>query len=137
MVLQIKDYLLTKELYNRCGTHIVSILYLYQDGCPECVKQSIVLDDLANTYPEIRVYWIDKDLQTPALDTLMSILKIKNSPSIVIKDKVYDSFQTTSQIESHIPQIAKWKKDAEKKALEKEVNTDFKEDVLKEEPKTQ
>ena len=136
-LLQIKDYLLTKELYNRCGTHIVSILYLYQDGCPECVKQSIVLDDLANTYPEIRVYWIDKDLQTPALDTLMSILKIKNSPSIVIKDKVYDSFQTTSQIESHIPQIAKWKKDAEKKALEKEVNTDFKEDVLKEEPKTQ
>lgn len=114
-LLQIKDYLLTKELYNRCGTHIVSILYLYQDNCPECVKQSIVLEDLANRYPEIRVYWIDSDLQTPALDTLISILKIKNTPSIVIKDKVYGNFQAVTDIESYIPQIAKWKKAAEDK----------------------
>jgi hypothetical protein len=117
-LLQIKDYLLTKELYNRCGTHIVSILYLYKDGCEECVKQSIILDDLAKNYPEIRVYWIDKDLQTPALDTLISILGIKDTPSIVIKNKVYDKLQTTNDIESHIPQIAQWKREAEKKALE-------------------
>lgn len=121
-LLQIKDYLLTKELYNRCGTHIVSVLYLYQEGCTECVKQSIVLDDLASTYPEIRVYWIDKDLKTPALDTLISILGIKKTPSIVIKDKVYDSLQTTSDIESHIPQIAQWKKEKQK-ALEKKSTT--------------
>lgn len=109
-LLQIKDYMLTKELYNRCGTHIVSILYLYQEGCEECVKQSIILDDLASRYPEIRVYWIDKDLQTPALDTLISILNIKKTPSIVIKNKVYDSLQSTGDIESYIPQIAEWKK---------------------------
>ncbi len=118
-LLQIKDYLLTKELYNRCGTHIVSILYLYEEQCTECVKQSIVLEDLAGRYPEIRVYWIDKALQTPALDTLISILNIKKTPSIVIKDKVYDSFQTTSDIESYIPQIAKWKKAAEDAAKDK------------------
>ncbi len=114
-LLQIKDYMLTKELYNRCGTHIVSILYLYQEGCEECVKQSIVLDDLAKRYPEIRLYWIDKDLQTPALDTLVSILNIKKTPSIVIKNKVYDSFQSTSDIEKHIPQIAEWKRENELK----------------------
>lgn len=112
-LLQIKDYMLTKELYNRCGTHIVSILYLYQENCPECVKQSIILDDLASRYPEIRVYWIDKDLQTPALDTLVSILNIKKTPSIVIKNKVYDSLQSTTDIENHIPQIAEWKRAAE------------------------
>lgn len=123
-LLQIKDYLLTKELYNRCGTHIVSILYLYQEGCAECVKQSIILDDLASTYPEIRVYWIDKDLQTPALDTLISILGIKSTPSIVIKNKVYDSLQTTSDIESYIPQIAKWKREAEAKEKLKETKKD-------------
>ncbi len=123
-LLQIKDYLLTKELYNRCGTHIVSILYLYQEGCTECVKQSIILDDLASTYPEIRVYWIDKDLQTPALDTLISILGIKSTPSIVIKNKVYDSLQTTADIESYIPQIAKWKKEAEVKEKLKETTKD-------------
>lgn len=123
-LLQIKDYLLTKELYNRCGTHIVSILYLYQEGCAECVKQSIILDDLASTYPEIRVYWIDKDLQTPALDTLISILGIKSTPSIVIKNKVYDSLQTTSDIESYIPQIAKWKREAEAKEKLKETTKD-------------
>ncbi len=112
-LLQIKDYLLTKELYNRCGTHIVSILYLYQESCEECVKQSIILDELSKRYPEIRVYWIDKDLQTPALDTLISILRIQKTPSIVIKDKVYDSLQTIADIESYIPQIAKWKKQAQ------------------------
>jgi hypothetical protein len=121
-LLQIKDYLLTKELYNRCGTHIVSILYLYEENCTECVKQSIVLDDLASRYPEIRVYWIDKDLQTPALDTLISILNIKKTPSIVIKNKVYDSLQTTADIESYIPQIAKWKKAAEDEAKKKSSN---------------
>ena len=114
-LLQIKDYLLTKELYNRCGTHIASILYLYQDVCQDCVKQSIILDDLAKKYPEIRVYWIDKDIETPALDTLVSILNIQKTPSIVIKDKAYSDFQTTEQIEKYIPQIAEWKKEALKK----------------------
>lgn len=123
-LLQIKDYLLTKELFNRCGTHIVSILYLYQDGCEECVKQSIILDDLAKTYPEIRVYWIDKDLQTPALNTLVSILNIKKTPSIVISNKVYEGLQTIEEIEKKIPQIAEWKKLEEKEALKKDKNSE-------------
>ncbi len=130
-LLQIKDYLLTKELYNRCGTHIVSVLYLYQEGCADCVKQSIILDNLASTYPEIRVYWIDKDLQTPALDTLISILGIKKTPSIVIRNKVYDSLQTTADLESHIPQIAQWKREAEAKKSKPKVDTTKTEEVNK------
>ena len=52
-LLEIKDYLLMKEITNRCGQKSVFILYFYttSDNCSECVKQGYVLTDLRQKYP--------------------------------------------------------------------------------------
>jgi glutaredoxin len=110
-LLQIKDYLLMKEYHDRCNQDTVSILYFHDVDCTTCSRQSIILDKIVEEYPEIRVYYFDKTTNTPALDTLSSIFKIKESPSLVINDKVYSGYQDLEQIESYIPEIKVWKKE--------------------------
>lgn len=109
-LLQIKDYLLTKEFHDRCKQNTVSILYFHSAPCEDCAKQSIVLDKIVEDYPEIRVYYFDITTNTPALDTLSSIFKIKDTPSIVINDVAHPGFQDITKIESYIPEIKAWKK---------------------------
>lgn len=110
-LLQIKDYLLTKEYHDRCKQDTVSILYFHDVNCIECSNQSIILDKIVSEYPEIRVYYFDKTTNTPALDTLMSVFKIESTPSLVIDDKMYEGYQDVEKIESYIPQIKIWKKE--------------------------
>lgn len=110
-LLQIKDYLLTKEYHDRCKQDTVSILYFHDVDCEACSNQSIILDKIVAEYPEIRVYYFDKTTNTPALDTLLSVFKIGSTPSIVISDKVYEGYQNLEQIESYIPEIKIWKKE--------------------------
>lgn len=113
-LLQIKDYLLAKEFHDRCKKSTVSILYFYDTDCTECAKQSIILDKIISDYPEIRVYYLDRKTYNPALDTLSSIFKIKESPTLVINEKTYTGFQDISKIESYIPEIKAWKTAKEK-----------------------
>ncbi len=110
-LLQIKDYLLTKEYHDRCKQNTVSILYFYDVDCTTCRAQSIILDKIVEDYPEIRVYYFDKTTNTPALDTLSSIFHITENPSLVIDDKVYGGYQDLDHIESYIPEIKVWKKE--------------------------
>lgn len=109
VLLQIKDYLLAKEFHDRCHKNTVSILYFYDNDCVDCAKQSIILDKIISDYPEIRVYYLDRKTDNPALDTLSSIFKIKNSPSLVINEETYADYQDVDAIESHIPEIKIWK----------------------------
>lgn len=108
-LLQIKDYLLAKEFHDRCKQNTVSILYFYDTDCVDCAKQSIILDKIISDYPEIRVYYLDKKTDNPALDTLSSIFKVAQSPTLVINEKTYTGFQDIQKIESYIPEIKAWK----------------------------
>ncbi|MBC7981573.1 thioredoxin family protein [Candidatus Parcubacteria bacterium] len=108
-LLQIKDYLLAKEFHDRCKKNTVSILYFYDTDCQDCAKQSIILDKIISDYPEIRVYYLDKKSDNPALDTLSSIFKITQSPTLVINEKTFTGFQDVAKIESYIPEIKLWK----------------------------
>jgi hypothetical protein len=114
-LLQIKDYLLNKEYHDRCKQNVVSILYFHDIDCKECSNQSIILDKVVSSYPEIRVYYFDLTTDTPALATLASVFNVKGGPSLVINDKLYAGFQDVAKIESYIPEIKKWKKEKEDK----------------------
>ncbi len=122
-LLQIKDYLLAKEFHDRCKISTVSILYFYDTECTECVKQSIILDKIISDYPEIRVYYLDKKTYNPALETLSSVFKVKETPTLVINEKTYTGFQDISKIESYIPEIKKWKVLKEKASTTKATTT--------------
>ncbi|MES2622862.1 MAG: thioredoxin family protein [Patescibacteria group bacterium] len=110
-LLQIKDYLLTKEYHERCKQDTVTVLYFHNVDCPECSKQSIILDKLVEEYPEIRVYYFDLTTNTPALDTLSSIYKIQQAPALVIDDKAHVGYQDIDQVKSFIPEIKVWDKE--------------------------
>ncbi len=103
-LLQVKDYLLMEEIKNRCGENLFTILYFHQGECDNCQKQSLVLDELVREYPETRVYWFDKDVNTPAVQTMLSIFGIKQGPTMVINDKAYEGFYTFEEIQNIAPE---------------------------------
>jgi thiol-disulfide isomerase/thioredoxin len=112
-LLQIKDYLLLREFHTRCNEKMVSILYFHESECKDCPKQSLILDKVTEEYPAIRVYWFDKNIDTPALETLLSLFKIKTGPSLVINEKTYEGLQNFETLEQVIPETKILKKEKE------------------------
>lgn len=111
-LLEIKDYLLMNKISEKCKKTPLSIIYFYSnnDNCKDCAKEGFVLTRLRETYPDLRVYSFDYDMDMSAVKTLISINKVKNElPAIVIKDQVYYGFQSIEDIEKAVPELAKLK----------------------------
>jgi hypothetical protein len=106
-LLEIKDYLLMKQITQRCGQKSIFILYFYKnDNCSDCTKQGYVLTDLRESYPNLRVYSFDYNLDISAINAMKSIYKVPdNLPALVINGKVYSGLQTVDQIEKTFPQL--------------------------------
>lgn len=111
-LLQVKDYLLSKKLTEKCGQakKSVFIIYFYTNkgGCPDCARQGYVLTRLKQMYPELRVYSFDYDLDLPVVDSLKAIYKIGDVlPSIIVEDKAYSGFKTIEDLEILLPESVK------------------------------
>ncbi len=110
-ILEIKDYLLTKKINQKCGQKYIPILYFYTtaDNCTECTKQGYVLTELRNKYPNLRVYSFDYNLDLSALRALLHIYKIEDTklPAMVINGKKVTGFHTAEEIEKINPAIKK------------------------------
>lgn len=108
-LLEIKDYLLMKEITKRCGQKSVFILYFYttSDNCSECVKQGYVLTALREKYPALRVYSFDYGLNLSAVETLIKIYDIQDTklPALVSDRHVYTGFHSVEDIEKVIPAL--------------------------------
>ncbi|MES2059831.1 MAG: hypothetical protein V4438_02255 [Patescibacteria group bacterium] len=112
-LLEIKDYLLMRDIAKRCGNKFGFALYFYGDAksCPDCDKASYVLSYLRGKYPDLRVYSFDYNLDLGAVKTLESMLKIKNAlPAIVLDREVLNGFQSKEALEktllAHYPKLA-------------------------------
>ncbi|HEY4508933.1 MAG TPA: thioredoxin family protein [Candidatus Paceibacterota bacterium] len=107
-LLEIKDYLLMNRISEKCKKTPLSIIYFYStdDSCPDCQREGYVLTRLRETYPELRIYSFDYNLDVSAVKTLISIKKVKNQlPAIVIKDRAYYGFQSIEDLEKAIPEL--------------------------------
>ena len=105
-ILQVKDFLLTKRISERCKQKINTIFYFYgsKDACSDCVKQGYVLDALREKYPSLRVYSFDYNLDLSTIKALTSIYKIQNSlPGLVINGKTFSGFKTVEDVETLLP----------------------------------
>lgn len=114
-LLEIKDYLLMKQLAARCSLKPVFILYFYSNtgDCAECEKQGYVLTSLSQTYPQLRVYSFDYNLDVGALQTLTSIDDVdKNLPALRINNKNHYGFKSIDDIQKILPQLATLQKSA-------------------------
>jgi len=112
-LLQIKDYLLMQKIKAKCGEAVVPIFYFYTtaENCSECIKQSAVLTELRNNYPEVRIYSFDYNLDLTALQSLIKIFKVEDTklPALVMNERLYTGFKTTEEIEKAVPEIIKMK----------------------------
>jgi len=110
-LLEIKDYILMQRVSQKCGLKPVFILYFYTNvgDCVDCRRASEVLTYLRQTYPTLRVYSFDYDLEISALQTLIGLRKIKaQMPALVINNRapVY-GFKTLEEMHVLIPELKK------------------------------
>lgn len=110
-LLEIKDFLLMKQLNAKCASKPIAVIYFYgnKDDCPECEKMSFVLTYLREQYPELRIYSFDSNLSLSAVDTLKSIYKVdsRKLPAIIIGDESYTGFRDIEEMKTLIPELKK------------------------------
>jgi hypothetical protein len=108
-LLEIKDYLLMQRINEKCGDKTVSILYFYSNegDCPQCSRAGDVLTYLRQTYPSLRVYSFDHNLDLSALQTLVALRKVNGQlPALIVNNRtpIY-GFKTLGEMESLIPEL--------------------------------
>ncbi|HYF28949.1 MAG TPA: hypothetical protein VEA36_01120 [Candidatus Paceibacterota bacterium] len=105
-LLQIRDYLLTKRLAETCDVEPVTALYFYsnEESCEDCDRAGYALSYLRETYPTLRVYSFDYDLELGALQTLVAVEKVEpRFPAFVINGKRSYGFTELEEFETRFP----------------------------------
>jgi hypothetical protein len=106
-LLEIKDYLLMKRLSKEChNLKPVFVLYFYSNegDCPGCGEAGYALSYLRETYPRLRVYSFDYNLDLGALQTLRAVLGIKAPlPAYVINGKNFSGLVSLKELEAKLP----------------------------------
>lgn len=108
-LLEIRDYLITKRLAEACKTRPVTVLYFYSNAgdCSDCNKAGYALSYLRDTYPALRVYSFDYNLDLGALKTFIAVTKVKNTfPAFVINGKHSYGFTSLDDLEKQFPKGA-------------------------------
>lgn len=108
-LLEIRDYLITKQLAKTCGTKPITVLYFYSNAgdCENCDKAGYALSYLRNTYPTLRVYSFDYNLSLGALRTFITVNKVQNTlPALVINGKQSYGFTSLTDLEKQFPKGA-------------------------------
>lgn len=108
-LLEIRDYMIAKKLSAACGTKPVTVLYFYSNAgdCSDCNKAGYTLSYLHNTYPQLRVYSFDYNLDLGALKTFIAINKVHGPlPAFVINGKESNGFTTPDEFEKRFPKGA-------------------------------
>ena len=108
-LLEIRDYLVTKQLAAACGTHPVTVLYFYSNAgdCADCDKAGYALSYLRDTFPSLRVYSFDYNLGLGALKTLITLDRVKSSlPAFIVNGKTSYGFTDLATLEKEFPKGA-------------------------------
>lgn len=105
-LLEIKDYLLLKNISERCKVKYAFILYFYTtaENCSECERQSVVLSTLREKYPELRVYSFDYSTDLSAVRAMLQIYKIEDTklPAVILDDELLTGFRPIEELEEKI-----------------------------------
>ena len=108
-LLEIRDYLITRKLAEVCGMKPVTVLYFYSNegDCSDCDKAGYALSYLRDTYPSLRVYSFDYNIDLGAMQTFIALNKIRDSfPAFVINGKKIYGFTSLTDLEKQFPKGA-------------------------------
>jgi hypothetical protein len=102
-LLSIRQWLLIKKVKEKCNKNVDIIIFFYSNkvNVSESESQGFVLDYLYQKHPNsIVTYAFDIDKNNPALNTIKEIYGIKETPSIVVNEKLFAGLQSKEKIES-------------------------------------
>ena len=105
-ILQVKDFVISKQIAERCNNLPVTILYFYTDkeSCPDCVKQGYVLDSIRKQYKNVRIYSFDTRLDLTTIKTLKEVYDIEDQlPALVIDGIALKGFRSVEDVKSVLP----------------------------------
>jgi hypothetical protein len=106
-LLEIRDYLLSEQISKTCGLNPTIVLYFYSNAgdCTDtCDRAGYALSYLHATYPQLRVYSFDYNLNLGALKTLEELEKVSPPfPAFVINHKNYEGFTDLNDFEKDFP----------------------------------
>ena len=106
-LLEIRDYLLTQQLAKTCHITPTVALYFYSNtpgSCNDCDRAGYALSYLRQTYPALRVYSFDYDLDLGALKTLIQVAKVQQKfPAFVINGSTSYGFTSLDDFEKLFP----------------------------------
>lgn len=91
-LLEIKDFLLLKQINARCKSVTPYILYFYSNDkdCPDCASQWRTISQLRDENPEVRVYVFDYHSELSAVSALKKLYKVTETlPALIIDGKTY------------------------------------------------
>lgn len=99
-LLEVRDFLLSKRVADKCKQPLTTVLYFYGTSadCPDCVKESYVLDALRQTNPRVRVYAFDYNLDLSTIKALRSIYGISTTPALVINGTTYQGYRSLDEL---------------------------------------
>ena len=86
---QLKDYLLLKQLNQRCGEGLHFIFYFYSNegDCEDCARQGYVLQKMREENPLLRIYSFDYGLEVPGVSSLKRFYGLTRELPIMIADR--------------------------------------------------
>ena len=99
-VLQAESYLLSKKVNEICGDDNTLLVHFYSNSnCENCKEQGYEILKARDSSPEkIKLYSFDGDLGSPVADAFKEQYNIKSYPSIVINEKTYSGYRSSSEI---------------------------------------
>jgi hypothetical protein len=100
-ILEVKHFLIVKEMNQQCEENLIPILYFYSnEKCNRCTDQGIVLDNLReDSDKRILTYSFDVDLDLSLIRTLQRMYDVSTVPTIVINERSYSGFRGRKEIE--------------------------------------
>ncbi len=98
ILLQVQDYLLTKEMTTRCeAPEQVMIAFVRDAHCQSCEGIRALLQNIQDNHPEMRLYTIDAGVDIEVVDTLMKLYGVDENhlPAIFFNEMQIPEDQLT------------------------------------------
>jgi hypothetical protein len=87
----------------------VTVLYFYSNAgdCADCDKAGYALSYLRDTYPALRVYSFDYNIDLGAMKTFIALARVRDAlPAFVINGKQFYGFTSLADLEKQFPKGA-------------------------------
>lgn len=106
-ILEVQEYLLMKEIKERCNKSYILILYFYSNkgDCDECIAQGMILDDLWKNNKNVSIFSFDYNIENPATEALKRLYGVKGYPSLVINGKTFNRFLSKEELKEVIENL--------------------------------